>query len=419
MEPLDPLPARVNYFRGSDPRQWRSGIPTYSRVKFREIYPGIDAVYYFDQAGQLEYDFVVAPGADPSVVRFRFEGTRDVTVDPAGDLVLQTAGTPVIVRKPKVYQILDGVPRDVRGRFVVTKNQEVGFTIEKYDAGYPLWIDPIFDYSTYLGGADIDEARSVAVDAVGNVYITGYTWSVDFPTVDAWQPSTGGTKDVFVSKFDPNGVLQYSTYFGGLSSDEGRGISVDLAGNVFITGFTTPSFYGSGFPVTIGAFQTASRGMDAFVAKLDPLGALAASTLLGGSSWDQGFAIAVDTAGNPYVTGLTSSSDFPVLTPLQAAWGGNYDAFLTKFDSDLTGLVYSTYLGGAREDRGQGVAVDAAGNASVVGLTASADFPTANAIQTNLRGATDAFVAKLNSSGSSFGFSTYFGGGLPSSRRKR
>src|SRR5262245_8595301 len=340
-EPLDPQASIVNDYRGNDSRGWHPRIPIYSRVKYAGVYPGIDLIYYFDGRGQLEYDLVVAPGADPASVRLRFHGIRLARTDRDGNLLLKTPGGELAMRRPVIYQLGHDGRRSVQGRFVTKGKREVGFALDAYDRGRPLWIDPAFEYSTYLGGTSNETGSAIAVDAAGNAYVTGSTLSTNFPTLAALQPVMAGSSDAFVAKLDPAGVLQYSTYLGGFSRDEARGIAVDAHGTVYVTGSALTQFGITGFPTTPGAFQRVGAFDDVFVTRLDPSGGLSASTLLGGADDDDGLSIAIDAAGYPYVTGTTRSHDFPTAAPLQPANRGQVDAFVAKLNPELTRLEYS------------------------------------------------------------------------------
>jgi hypothetical protein len=414
---LDEQPGKANYFIGKDPAQWRTNVPTYAKVQYQNVYPGIDLVYYGNQR-QLEYDFVVAPGADPKKIVLAFKGANKVEIDAQGDLVLHAPGGDVRQHKPIVYQEIDGIRQEIAGRYVRKSAKRVGFEVAAYDTSRPLVIDPIvLSYSTYLGGSDSDSARAIAVDADGNAYVTGATSSINFPTTAGSFKPASNTSDAFITKLNPAGsALVYSTYLGGSDSDSGLGVAVDAAGNAYVTGTTRSS----DFPTTAGAFQTSqsSIGDDAFLMKLDPTGStLAYSTYLGGSGIDGSGAIAVDADGNAYVTGWTSSIDFPT-TPdaFQRTIAGDRDAFVTKLNPGGSALVYSTYLGGlgSSDEAGVGIAVDANGNAYVTGQTTSANFPTtANSFQPAFGGGItygDAFVTKLNPTGTALVYSTYLGG---------
>jgi hypothetical protein len=404
---------RVNYFIGNDSSKWHTDIPTYSKVRYAEVYPGIDVVYYGNQR-QLEYDFVVAPGRDPRAINLKFEGAKNIEVNSDGELLLNLGDSPEsVVRQPKpvIYQDVAGERRTIAGGYSLSADKTVSFALGDYDPSLPLVIDPTLVYSTYLGGSDQDQANGVRVDSAGNVYLAGYTASTNFPTASALQTANGGFQDAFITKINAAGTaLVYSTYLGGSAQEQARGFTIDSAGNAYVTGFTAST----NFP-TANAFQ-ASKGAtneDAFLTKLNAAGnALVYSTYLGGGdSTEFGQAVAVDSAGNAYVTGSTFSTDFPTVNPIQAAkGGGSTDAYLTKFNAAGSALLYSTYLGGSDNDTGFGVAADSSGNAYVTGETASSNFPVANAIQATYGGVRDAFVSKVNAAGSAFVFSTYLGG---------
>ncbi len=419
---MEELPGKANYFIGNDPGKWRTNVPTFAKVHYENLYPGIDLIYYGNQ-GQLEYDLVVRPGADPKEITLGFQGAEKLKLDNQGDLLLHTATGTIRQRKPFIYQEIDGARREIAGGYLLKGAHRLGFQIAAYDRSRPLVIDPALFYSTYLGGSDNDVGLGIAVDSSGNAYVTGYTISTDFPTTaGAFQPSSPAplTVHAFVTKLDPTGsALVYSTYLGGSVGDEGLGIAVDTLGNAYVTGITSSL----DFPTTAGAFETTNVGGAAFVTKLDPSGsALVYSTYLGGSGDEVGRGIAVDTSGNAYVTGATFSTDFPTTAgALQRTSGGGpagcgsstWDGFVTKLDPTGSALVYSTYLGGSDVEEGIGIALDALGNAYVTGETFSSNFPTtAGALQTSYGGGNgDAFVTKLNPTGSALGYSTYLGGG--------
>jgi hypothetical protein len=433
---LEELPGKANYFRGHDPQQWRTNVPTYAKVKYAAVYPGVDLVYY-GQARQLEYDFVVAPGADPAVITLGFEGVDRVDVDAQGDLVLSTASGSLRFQKPVIYQEADGRRHAIAGSYVRKGPHQVGFQLAAYDVTRPLVIDPVLSYATYLGGSSFDEGAGIAVDATGAAYVTGRTGSSNFPTAHPLQPMLSGFSDAFVAKLSADGTnLVYATYLGGSITNGGRGIAVDTTGHAYVTGFTTSP----DFPTTPGAFQVTYGGADcavggcgdAFVAKLSADGAaLVYATYLGGSSTDEGNGIAVDITGAAYVTGFTFSPDFPTVHPIQPAYGDGGDAFVAKLNAAGSALVYATYLGGSGFDHSGGtfgdatgsggIAVDATGAAYVTGQTGSADFPTVHPLQPTFGGGSDAcivegtpcgdaFVAKLNAAGSTLVYATYLGG---------
>ena len=318
---LDQLPGTSNYLIGNDPSQWHTDIPNYAQVEEQGVYPGVDLVYYGNQQ-QLEYNFTVAPGADPGVIRMAFTGAQSATLDDQGNLVLQTAGGPVVEQAPVLYQESGGVRQAVSGHFVLEGNGQVGFAVGSYDPSQPLVIDPILSYSTYLGGSGYNSGQGIAVDSAGDAYVSGQTGSTNFPTANPLQATFGGSSDAFVAKLNPAGsALVYSTYLGGNGVAFGTGIAVDSAGNAYVTGITESTNFptaGNALEPTVGAGNS-----EGFVAKLNPSGsALVYSTYLGGSGYNSGQGIAVDSAGDAYVTGTTASANFPTANPLQAAYGG-------------------------------------------------------------------------------------------------
>jgi hypothetical protein len=404
-----PLEARTNYFVGDDPGSWRTDVPNFARVRYPEVYPGVDLVYYANR-GRLEYDFVVAPGADPNAVGMRFEGADSVVVDERGELEVRVGDVTLRQHAPALYQEAAGGRRRVSGRYVVRGEGEVGFAAAGYDASAPLVIDPVLVYSTYLGGGGSDSCYGIAVDGSGSAYLTGSTQSTDFPTENPYQTDRPGF-DAFVAKLSPAGdALEYSTYLGGNDLDVARTIAVDATGYAYVAGET----YSTDFP-TLHAYQTDRPGADAFVTKIGPAGdALEYSTYLGGSSVEFALDIAVDASSAFYVTGVTGSTDFPTKNPYQTDQPGS-DAFVTKLGgfSRVTGnmtLAFSTYLGGNDYDRAGGVAVDGSGSAYLTGETLSTNFPTEDPYQTN-QPEFDAFVTKLSPAGNALVYSTYLGGG--------
>jgi len=407
---LAELQGQVNYFIGNDPKKWRTEVPTYSRVKYEQVYPGIDLVYYGNQ-GQLEYDFLVAPGADPNGIKLSYQGIKKLAVNKSGDLVLHTASGQIVQHKPVIYQDVASGRQEVAGRYEVKQNR-VGFRVEEYDHTVALVIDPIvLAYSTYLGGNGDDQGRDIAVDSGGNAYVTGNTLSTNFPTANPLQANTAGGYDVFITKLSAGDatapIAIYSTYLGGSGEDRGTGIAADSSGNAYITGNTLSI----NFP-TANALQPNFAGNeDAFITKLNAAGsALVYSTYLGGSGEDRGTGIAVDSAGNAYITGYTYSSNFPTANALQPNFAGSEDAFITKLNAAGSALVYSTFLGGSSVDESYGIAVDSSGNTYVTGGTSSTNFPTANPLQANIAGGQDVFITKLNTAGSALVYSTYLGG---------
>jgi hypothetical protein len=402
---LEPSAARSHYLTGHGESEWHTDVPHFSRVQYRSVYPGVDMVYYGNQQ-QLEYDFVLAPGADPARIMLAFEDIQDVQVDAHGELVLQTSGGEVRQHKPFIYQKIGGTIRQVVGGFVVRRGNRVGFKIGSYDRSKPLVIDPVLGYSTYLGGFRNDAANAIAVDSAGNAYIAGWTESTDFPVLNPRQNVSGGGVDAFVAKVNASGALVYATYLGGRGDDRVFGITVDGSGAAVISGWT----YSTDFPVYLGLQSVFRGGRDAFIAKLNAAGnGFVFSTYLGGNGFEWGRAVAIDQLGNIYATGETDSMNFPLLNPFQSSNRGRYDVFITKL-SATGSLLYSTYLGGYGDESGTGITVDGGGNAYVTGSSDSTNLPMYNAFQSFNRGGQDVFVAKLNSAGNQLVYSTYLGG---------
>ncbi len=408
----DEQPGKVNYFLGNDPAKWHTNVATFARVEYDDVYPGIDLVWH-GSPRQLEYDFVAAPGADPTAIRLRFAHADRIELDAAGDLVLHTGGQELRQHAPVVYQDVGGQRQEVASRFVL-EGQQVRFDVAAYDAGRPLVIDPVLSYSTYLGGSYTELGNALAVDpASGDALLTGHTQSTNFPTANPLQASNQGSEDVFVTRLNASGsALVFSTYLGGSGYDSGSDLAVDPAsGDTLVTGHT----YSTDFP-TANPLQAVNRGgFDVFVTRLNAGGsALVFSTYLGGSLGEYGTALAVDPAtGDALLTGETYSTNFPTANPLQPSCAETFchDAFVTRLSAAGSALVFSTYLGGSDGDGGTALAVDpASGDALVTGYTESRNFPPANPLYARNTGGLDVFVTRLNAAGSALVFSTYLGG---------
>ncbi|MGA2136152.1 MAG: SBBP repeat-containing protein [Bryobacteraceae bacterium] len=454
---LDQLPGVANYFRGHDPSQWHTGIPTYQKVKYAGVYPGVDLVYYGNQ-GRLEHDFIVAPGADPAKIVLSFEGAQP-RVDGQGDLRLTIGGSELRFQKPVVYQTSNqagaGAKQAVAGRYALD-GSKVRFELGAYDHSRELTIDPLLVYSSYLGGSGNDYGTGVAVDSQGSAYVTGYTTSTNFPTENPIIGTLDESQDAFVSKFNASGTaLIYSTYLGGSSGEtQAYDIAVDSEFNAYVGGNTNDPSY----PVTSGAFQTVcdpwtlppsslcgGNSFGAFLTKINAAGnALAYSTFLSGSFGSLMTGVAVDSAGEAYVTGYTAATCgnpgcvfFPTTagafqpgTWIEGGFGGWY-AFITKFDAAGATLVYSSLFGSASDSinqnatYGYAIAVDTNGDAYITGYTNDGNLPTTpGAFQTTaapLSGGSNpyliegsrGFVAKFDptqSGAASLIYATYLGG---------
>jgi hypothetical protein len=443
------LEGSSNYFIGKDPARWRTNIPSFSRVGYQGIYPGVDLVYYGNQ-GRLEHDFVVAAGADPRQVRMTVEGATMVRPDGTNGVTLALANSQLHLLKPFAYQQVAGIRHEVSARYRVD-GTHLAFEVGPYDHNQPLVIDPVVSYLSYLGGSNDDAQSSISIslDSAGNVYVATGTLSTDFPvTAGVVQPTYGGSPsvcsqnatnicgDTAITKINRAGsAILYSTYLGGSSGEYPFGLAVDSAGNAYVSGYTEST----DFPVTKGAYQTTFAGRsatcpppyfpcgDGFITKINPSGSqLVYSTYLGGSGDDYIENMAIDKAGNAFVTGTTDSSDFPVTagafqTTIPCTFSACGVAFVTKLNPSGSALQYSTYLGGSAGSSGTGIAVDGSGNTYVGGNTSSPDFPVTSgayqkALTVGLCGTPpsyqcpDIFFSKLNFSGSKLLYSSYLGG---------
>jgi hypothetical protein len=400
-------PAKSNYFIGNDPRKWRTAS-LYQKVSQDNLYPGVDLLYHGTQ-GELEYDFIVYPGANPAAIRFGFDGVDQIEIDPGGDLILRLGDRSIRQHAPVIYQEYEGVRRGISGGYVLdADNREVSFHIASYDQTRALVIDPVLSYSTYFGGSGYDTGLDIKATA-DSIYLVGYTSSTDFPTARPLQRTSHGAFDVFVTRLNREGSqLIYSTYLGGSGNDYGYCIAVDRSGSAVLTGITGSMDFPTAHPL-----QSNLRGpTDVFVTKLNPAGSeLVYSTYLGGTGYDYGFGCVLDPSGNALLTGYTGSFDFPVVRPLQPLPGGGGDAFVAKINATGSELLYSTYLGGVSQDAGVGIAVDPTGDAVLTGYTDSINFPVARALQPKFGGGLyDAFLTRIQQDGSSLVYSTYIGG---------
>jgi len=424
----DLQPGKVNYFIGNNPAKWQTNVPTYGRIRSKDVYPGVDLLYYGNHR-QLEYDFEVAPGADPTLIQFEVKGARRMRIDHDGDLVLETRNGDLQFKSPVVYQETNGQHIPVLGRYMLRDSTHIGFQLSQYERSTPLVIDPVLVYSTYLGGSGTDVARGIAVDTTGSVYVAGYSDSTDFPLTTLGS-LPAGVRHAFVAKLDTTGSnLIYADYLGGNSQDYGDALTLDSSNNVYVTGSTGSS----DFPLVNPYQGTYPGAFNAFLTKISASGSsLLYSTYLGGNGSDIPSGIAIDSTGNMIIGGSTSSTNFPIANAYQpivsANQGGLFGTygFLTKFNSDGSSLVYSTYFGGnsnvplncggtpcwpAPSTIISGMALDSAGSAYVAGFTDTYNLPvTAGAYLTNDTAQWDnavGFVSNFSSSGS-LQYSTYF-----------
>lgn len=412
---MQQLPGKSNYFIGNNPRTWQRNVPTFAKVRYKNVYPNIDLVYYGNRE-RLEYDFVVAPGADPRMIELSFPGAKKLSTDAEGNLVIGLEYAEILERAPTVFQEMNGIKETLAGRYTLKDGNRVAFQISTWDRSRAVVIDPAIQFSTYLGGSGDESPLYMDLDRFGSVYVVGFTTSTDFPTTpDSLQSSfAGGTLDAFVTKLNPQGsAVVYSTYLGGTGDDLGLGIAVNALGMAYLTGQTSST----DFPTTSRAFQQSFGGgnWDGFVVKLSADGSvLVYSTYLGGSGDDAALIGPTDSGGHVYAEGFTSSTDFPTTADaFQRTYGGGADdAFVAKLKADGSGLMFSTYLGGSGDDLGFDGTIDRFGNAYITGKTSSTDFPnTPRAFQRAYGGGdADTFVTKLKQDGSGLVYSTYLGG---------
>ncbi|MCS7028362.1 MAG: SBBP repeat-containing protein [Bacteroidia bacterium] len=398
-----------NYFIGNDPTKHATYVGLYKEAIIKNVYEGIDIRYYFDK-NRLRYDFIVHPYADVSQIKFQLRGQDKAYAKDEHQLCFTTRFGEVAFADLRTYQD----SRTISSKFV-KNGQFWQIELGEYDKSKVVVIDPLI-YSTYLGGNNVDRGYDIAVDANGNAYIAGHTNSTSYDTTPgAFQTTNGGSYDAFVTKLNPTGTgLVYSTYIGGSEVEDAFSIAVDGSGSVYITGYTESPNY----DVTTGIFQAIYEGKgDAFVTKFNSAGSVIYSTFLGGSEQDEGLGIAVDGNGNAYITGITASTNYDVTSgAFQTTHGGGssiafFDAFVTKLNASGSSLVYSTYIGGSNSDQGYGIAVDANGFAYVTGYTQSTNYDvTSGVFQSTNGGGIDVFVTKFNTAGTGLVYSTYIGG---------
>ncbi len=399
-----------NYFIGNDPSLWFTDALNYKAVLYSALYPGIDLKFYGD-GQEMEYDFIISPGSDPSQISIHYEGVSSMSVNAAGELILETLFGTITERRPFVYQSINNQRVQIPARYELKDHNTFGFTFDdSYDNTKQLVIDPVISYSTFLGGSLDEGGLAITVSTNGEAFVTGYTNSTNFPTASSFDPSfNAGSNDCFVSKIVAGGgSLSYSTYLGGTQVDLGAGIAVDTFGNAYITGYTQSS----DFPTQSAYDATANGNWDCFVTKLSPSGnALAFSTYIGGSDRDRGNAIELDSANNIYVCGFMRSGNFPFVSAFDSTYNFGWDAFVLKMSSSGATLIYNTCLGGGGDDYAYDLVVDSLGNVFLTGLTGSSTLPMQSAFQATFGGgANDAFVTKFSQAGNSLLYSTFLGG---------
>jgi hypothetical protein len=420
---IDPLAAKTNYYTGSDPNGWRTGVSNFTQVRYQNVYPGIDALFYGAE-NALEYDFVAAPNADPGAIELHFDGADKLEITAEGDLRITTGDQVLEQRAPVSYQETNGRRALVESHFVLKNSNEVGFAVGAYDHDAPLIIDPAMRYLTYIGGFNGDDSvANVAVDDQQNAYLVGTTGSTDFVTPGAPPRDPDNDGAVFVAKLSPNGAqLLYLTIFDGEEQDSASDIAVDEFGNAYITGQTWSEHFPLHNPYQdralrcVRALNCLFRDTDAFVVKVNGAGLVANSTYLGGRDGELANGIAVRPDGSlVYITGYTASATFPSVNEYQSggAFGSTTDAFLTVMPMNGGAPIYSTQFGGNLGESAADVAIDAAGNAYITGDTASNGMPVKAPFQANNNGGTDTFVAKFNpfaAGEASLIYATFLGG---------
>lgn len=413
LEGSDPLsrwtaeskPAGVtSYLKGRDPAKWITKVPNYAALR-RRVYPGIDMVLRGTRQ-RLEYQFEIAAHADPALLRFAFRDAA-ASLSPTGGLVLHTPKGDFRHEEPAAYQISGGKRRNVSIAFTLSEEKTAGFHLGDYDSAFPLVIDPVISYYGFYGGSAGDSAAAAAADPSGDLYVTGWTDSLQFPLGGSpYRDYNSGARDIFVSKLYSNGAFVWSTYIGGTNNDEATALAIDSYGNSYLTGATSSP----DFPTTTTAFQhTYGGGGDAFVIKLNVEGSsLTYSSYLGGSGLESGRGVAADGLGYATFTGYTSSTDFPVSKAHQSASGGGEDVFLFKLHANSSEVIYSTYFGGSADDEAHAVALDANGGAYITGRSTCSTLPAGAALGPG--GGTDIFVMKWKSAGGGADYITCAGG---------
>jgi len=400
-----PSITKVNYFIGNNPEKWRTNVPTFQSVQLGEVWPGIK-VKLKAHGNNIEKLFYIAPNADPATIRIQLTGIDDISLNESGELLINTTEGNLAFSKPLAFQYINGIKHLVHVDYYIDYNA-YGFAVENFDPAYALVIDPLIA-STYIGGSNNDFCSDLAIDNLGNIYVTGYTESPDFPS--SGYPYNGNT-DIFICELSNDlNTLLASTFIGGTSYDAGFSMVLGSGGNIFISGETSSS----NFPTTTGCFDnTFNGGRDNFISKLsNDLSILISSTYIGGSDYEKAYSVSLGALGKVFITGMTSSSDYPtIIGSFSTTHNGLNDAFVSKLSNDLTVLESSTFIGGINDDYSNSIKLDLFGNVFIGGETYSNNFPvTTGSFSTSLNGANDLFIAKLDNGLGSVLAATFVGG---------
>ncbi len=408
-------PFETHYLTGAGPASWVQSVPSYHELLITDIYESVD-LRFRGSGRQLEYDFIVHPGADPTGILVRYDGADSLWITPGGELKIATELGVITERKPIVFQVIAGEVVPVSADYEIVDEFTFGFALGEYNPTHRLIVDPMLQFSTFLGGSSNDYGRAIDIDTGGNVYITGYTVSADFPMASPFDSvyAGGGSAgyDAFVTKLSASGdSILYSTYLGGATGDDqGTAIAVAADGSVVVVGNTNAD----DFPMSSPYQSSLSGDKNMFIARLDPSGsALTYSTYLGGTGSDYATGVQVDGSGRAVVAGYTSSADFPVVNAFDTDLGGSQDATVLRLSADGQTVDYATYYGGSGTDAALGLALAADGSPVLCGYSSSSDLPLESPYDDSFNGGSlgDAFIAHFNTDASALSFATYLGGG--------
>lgn len=408
IEGKNPYETTINYIPDTNSREWKKNITPYDSVILNNIYNGIDVHLYTNQKNKnLEFDYIIKPGASSESISLTAKNHNQLKLDDDGALHINHDLGEMILSAPYSYQLINNKKITIDSRLVIKDNNNIQIAIGDYNKNHPLIVDPVITFSSFVGGNQVDSSFSAQTDLDNNIYIAGYTNSTNLPVTSAYQNQLGGFASAFVAKFSPapDSLPIYITYVGN-DVAEVRDMAIDPSGNTYVTGSTSST----SFP-TVNAFQASKVGIiDGYVFKLNSTGTdLIYSTYFGGNSVDRGRAIGLDSQNNAYITGVTTSTTFPVVNAYQSTNAGVQDAYVIKVSADGGAIIYSTYLGGTGGDYAAAIDVDDSGKAYLSGNTSSTDYPLMNADQNQANGGEDGIVSVMDSSGGLL-YSSYLGG---------